>query len=144
MNTIENIEKTMEILQNMDFNEKSLRCLASLIEGLESVAKKYDPSTTNRLFDDFFNYETLNYVRDEELSKINLEKWSKNSIIEWTEKHDLENSVEGIFNENALVVAMNNEYKAHKDYIDKTGDAPMTSYLLAKGALYKEDYIKKI
>jgi hypothetical protein len=35
---------------------------------------------------------------------------------------------QGVFNENALALAINYEYKSHQKLIDSTGNPPMTAY----------------
>jgi len=137
------IQKVKEIVQSKN-DESVIEACIELIEKLTVISYPEKKEEIEIAFKDFFNYETLNYVSDEKLSKINLEKWSKESILDWLQKHELKSNLEGIYNENGLVLAMNYEYSSHKNFIESSGNAPMTAYNLAKEALEKDGYIDNI
>jgi len=111
--------------------------VSDLISSLnaEEVGRTYNQDLTNGLFEDFFNFDTLNYVSNDKLNAMNLEKWSKKSVLDWLHNNEIESCKEGIYNDNALVASMNKEYRTHKNYIETTEDPVMTSYMLADGAL---------
>ena len=138
----EYILKLKEIMCGSD-GERAIKPLICLVEKLGEVACAYNPNLTKGLFEDFFNFDTLNYVSDERMSEIKLEKWDKMTILKWLDENDLESSKEGVFNTNALCVALNYEFSTHKNYLNtlQPEDVPMAAYLLALGALEKENYI---
>jgi len=139
----EYILKVKEVMQESEFNEKSVKALFCLNTKLAELAYAHNPNLTKGLFEDFFNYDTLNYVSDERMSEIKLEKWDKKTILNWLDEQGLESSKKGVFNENALVVGINYEFSTHKNYLCtlSTEDMPTAAYMLALGALEKENYI---
>ena len=137
------ILKTREILESRNDDIIIEECI-DLIENLAKIASMHNPNEVYNAFEDFFNYETLNYVSDAKLNKSLLKKWSKESILDWLEKQEIASSLERMYNENALVIAMNYEYTVHKNYVESTENQAMTAYLLAKEALEQENYINDI
>ena len=138
----ESIQKVYQILKLS--NGSGIEECIEFIRVLAEIGCRNYENEVHEAFDDFLNHETINYVSDSKLYEINLHKWSKESIVEWLQKHGLNKRKEGIYNDNALVVAMNHEYTAHRNFVESTGNPPMTSYQLAKEALEQEDYIKRI
>jgi len=140
-------DKMQEIKAILESNKEDEivfeKCL-ELIESLTKIAIANNPNEVCIVIDDFINCKTMNYLSDEKLSKISLEKWSKEDIVGWLTKYGLKYSLQGVYNINALVLGMNYEYMVHKTFIESTGDAPMTAYKLAEGALNQEGYIDNI
>ena len=122
--------------------EASTEKFINLLESLVLFIPDKDDAMS--AFDDFFNLDTLNYISNQKFKRIKVNKWSKDSILEWIEKNGLNKEIKGIYNDNALVVAMNYEYFTHKKFIENMGNAPMTAYNLAIEALEKKGYIQDI
>ena len=132
----EKIKKIAEVLKTND--ERAIEECVVLIEKLAEEASRHNTEAVRDAFEVFFNYETLNYVSNEQLRNTDLKKWSKKEIMQWLEDCELPTSKECVYNENAVVVAMNHEYDVHEDYVNSTEDPVKTAYLLAVGALCKE------
>jgi len=136
------IVKLEEILKTKE--EQAIKECVVLIETLSEIAFKHEPDAAQEAFEDFFNYKTLNYLSDEKLEKITLNKWPKEQILGWLQREGIVPCVGGVYNLNSLVLAMNYEYIAHKNTIESTGKQAMMAYSLANDALQMEGYIEHI
>ena len=134
------IVKLEEILKTKD--EQAIKECVVLIETLSEIAFKHEPDAAQEAFEDFFNYKTLNYLSDEKLEKVTLNKWQKDYLRNLLEQNKMDICVDGFYNFNALVLAMNYEYIAHKNTIESTGKPVSTAYSLADDALRMEGYIE--
>ena len=118
--------------------------IVGLITRLTDIAEKYDRPGASSAFEKFLNFDTLNFLCDSKLEKIPLGKWAKPQIISWLEQNELKSSEHSVFNQNALLLAMNYEADTHKNVVDKADDQPRMAYDLAVGALQKAGYIDSI
>ena len=144
------MEKEQLILQvsemlNLGCDTTKQRCI-ELIEDLAKIGCEHDKGSVWSAFEAFLNHETKNFLSDETFDKIKVEnfKWSKEKIKNWLNEQGKPLSVEGEYNFNALVLAMNYEYASHSKYIEKVGNQAMTTYMLAKEALEHEGYIERV
>lgn len=137
------IKRTKEILKSKD--DRALCECLDLIEDLFEIGIKYEKEKVIDAFDDFFNYETLNYLSDMELNEFRMDKkWSKEQIINWLNQNNIPMEEEGVYNVNSLVLGMNYEYSVHKNFIEKQEDKAMTAYCLAEEALHSEGYVDAV
>jgi len=138
------IEKTKQIICENNYSKEIFDEVIELVECLTKISYMMYSDKVNDAFDNFFNYKTLNYVSDEKIKTIEFKKWNKKTILDWLQNNEICSFESGVYNDNALVVAMNEEYHTHKNFIERTGDEIMTTYLLAVGCLNKENYIDNI
>ena len=137
------IIKVEEIL-NMKDDRSNKECVA-LIENLTKIAIQHDQNAVYNAFEKFLNYETLNYVSNEDLEDIELKMWSKDKIQAWLQQKNEPMCEDGTYNFNAIVLAMNYEYSAHKTFIESMGGNSATiAYQLAKEALQMDGYIDAV
>ena len=138
------INQAAQILSKKD--AKSIEKTLEFIVSLSEIAQYYNAPHFMNAFENFVNYETLNYLCDEKLSKADLKFWSKERILNWAEKMpNVQLNLPNYYNVNALVLAMNYEYEVHKDYVDSVGEQKaMTAYSLATGALKRQGYIDEV
>jgi len=135
------IKETREIVCRHNYSKEVVDELVCLVECLGEMLYKVNPSGVQSAFDDFFNFETLNYLSDAELGKISLTKWNKQTILNWLNENELPTEEIGIYNANALIYGMNKEFSTHGDYIEKQADPPMVAYELAVTALHHPNYV---
>ena len=128
----------------LEKGEKAIDEVLILIKELATLAYSDYQNEVEEAFEKFLNFETLNSVSDKELAEIKLSAWQKDEILQLLKQNSFAGSQDGMFNVNALVLAMNYEYRAHKNIIDSSGNKFVFAYKLAKEALQMPEYIEHI
>ena len=61
---MENIDRIKRILEDDNFGENSINALVCYVSELEDALKQYNSELASGLFENFLNYDTLNYISD--------------------------------------------------------------------------------
>ena len=136
------IQHIKKIIQKGD--ENSINKILKFIENLIETIHEDNQTELSKIFNDFVGSDFLNFVSDDDFEKITLEKWNKEQIENWIKSKNEPLELIGVYNLNAIVLAMNYEYFTHKEYIEKIGNEAITAYQLAKSALETKEYITRV
>jgi len=134
-------QKLQELIpmEQLGVSEFTLTILTKAIE------KKFTEQEIQDILDQITPKKILNYMSDSELEHFLHEvKWTKEQLLPLLRQSRLSTEKEGIYNDNALVAAMNYEYASHMKYINSTGRVILVSHLLAEEALQRKGYIDRI